>query len=477
MNTERRTFLRRLAALSVAAGLAGCGGTPGSTTDRGTSTLPDRETPTDSPTPTATETPNSLAEEWGFDSVVDVTELGVDPTGGAPIDDVVAEHIGAEELLYFPPGRYQLAESIAVSAVPRAGMVGADATIVPSEGNEDPMFSLGWPDPVGAAVFAGLSFDFSAEDTGGRPLLARGDDVLIEDVTLRGEADVDQDLFRVDVTDPDGSGMIRRLFLPDGAPPDTKVTGCEVGDDNRGDVSFVDCEIDRFPDNGLYADPPEGTVSVIGGKYQNNGVAGVRVEVSEDAVIRGVHVRCDDATRGGANMRGIRLRAGRSILVEDCLVEMLEVTSSDGAITFASELQSATVRNCLLHVDADGVNAIRMKSAAGGRSRRGPFVCESVTITGAAGQGAAIEAADREGVTFRDICLHQSGADRDGVLVDHLRGEFLDSSVSVTGSPFVLNESTLVRRNVDVREGAEAAAGGAGPCASGDIGNDTEFDR
>ncbi|MFC7098952.1 right-handed parallel beta-helix repeat-containing protein [Halobaculum marinum] len=478
MNTERRTLLRRLAALSVAAGLAGCGGPPDSDAATDRPPLPGRgDSLTEASSTPTPSTSALLAEEWGFDTVTDVTDLGADPTGESPIDDILAEHAGPEELLYLPSGRYLIEETVSFAGDERIGIVGADATIVPPQGNDDTIVSFGWPEPVGNAVFAGITFDFSAEDTGGRPLLAKADNLLIEDVAVRGEADVNQDLFRVDVTDAEGSGMVRRLFLPDGAPPDTKVTGCEVGDDNRGDVSFVDCEIDRFPDNGLYANPPKGSVHVVGGLYENNGVAGVRIEVADDAVVRGVHVRCDDRTRGGVNMRGIRLRAGRSVVVEDCLVEMLEVTSSDGAITFASELQSATVRNCLIRVDAEDVNAIRMKSAANDASRAGPFVCESLTITGTAGSGAAIEASDREGVTFRDICIYQPGTDRDGIHADHVSGEFLDSSVSVTGYPFVLNESNLSRRNVSTREGiAESSEGDDGSCGSGGIGSDLDRD-
>lgn len=481
MNTERRTFLRRLAALSVAAGVAGCGGLrgPGSDSDSDRSPLPSRDDVSPGRSPSRdTGPPESLAAEWGFEAVVDLTAEGADPTGEEPIDDVLADHLGPSELVYLPAGDYRIADSVSIGGAERVGLVGDDATIVPSEGNDDTIVSFGWPQPVERALFAGITFDFTAENTGGRPLLSRADNMLVEDVAVDGEADVDQDLFRVDVTDAGGQGIVRRLFLPDGAPPDTKVTGCEVGDDTRGDVSFIDCEIDRFPDNGLYANPPKGTVRVIGGKYKNNGVAGVRVEVADDAVVRGVHVRCDDATNGGANMRGIRLRAGRSVLVEDCLVEMMEVTSSDGGITFASELESATVRNCLVRVDAGGVNAIRIKSAANDRAREGPFVCEGVTITGAAGGGSAIDAADRRGVTFRDICLYQSGAERDGIHADSVVGEFVDSAVSVTANPFVVNDSDLRRRNVAVEGGIEASADvGPGPCSDGDLGSDVDAEE
>jgi len=44
---------------------------------------------------------------------------------------------------------------------------------------------------------------------------------------------------------------------------------------------------------------------------------------------------------------------------------MLDVTTSDGAVTFSSELGSATVRNCQIKVDADKVNAVRIKEPMG----------------------------------------------------------------------------------------------------------------
>ncbi|MFC7096874.1 right-handed parallel beta-helix repeat-containing protein [Halobaculum marinum] len=479
MPPTRRSLLRRLAPLSVAVATAGCGGAP-------TPVPPWRDPPDDGAddtggTTTPVDAPTRLAREWGFDDAVDLTTVGADPTGTEPIDDVVRSAVDSERLLYLPEGRYRLDETVVADGsegVDRIGLVGENATVVPADGKDDVLFGFGAGSPVDAAYCKGITFDFSAENTGGRPLLARASDaVLIEDVTVRGEADVDQDLFRIDVTGSAGSGTVRRLRLPDGAPADTKVTGCEVGDDNRGDLSFLDCEIAGFPDNGLYADPPHGSVRVVGGSYRNNGVAGVRVNAPDgDAVIRGVHVRCDDADGAGENMRGIRLRGGRSVLVEDCFVELLEVTSSDGAITFASELGAATVRNCLIRVDTDGVNAIRIKSPAGETTSEGPFVCDSITVVGDASDGAAIEAAYRSGVSFRELCVHQSGGDRDGVNLASVDGEFVDSVVAVTGDPFVLSESRLDRRNVSVPDAPVAVGRSGQTCGDRDVGSNLDME-
>ncbi|UIP01522.1 right-handed parallel beta-helix repeat-containing protein (plasmid) [Halobaculum sp. CBA1158] len=478
-------MLRRLAAVTAAAALAGCGGRgndPSTTTGRET----DTSTVTTTPGSTSPTTPEEVASRWGFERTVDLVEAGADPTGEEPIDEAFDAAVAPDTLVYLPSGTYRVADGITVGGLDRIGLLGSDATVVPREGNEDNLFSFGWPEPVREALFKGITFDFSAPDTGGRPLLAQASDsLLVEGLVVKGEADVNQDLVRVDVTDSDGSGVVRGLRLLDGAIPDYRITGCEVGDDNRGDVSFVDCRIDGFPDNGLYANPPEGSVSVLGGRYRNNGVAGVRVEVADDAVVRGVHVRCDDAEGAGENMRGIRLRAGNSVLVEDCLVELLEVTSSDGAVTFASELGAATVRNCHLRVDADGVNAVRIKRAADRQVREGPFRCESLTIVGSAETGAAIQAADRSGCSFRDLCVFQPGEDRDGFDTDNVHGEVADSRLAVTGRPFRLENSTLDRSNVTVSPDADEAAAGDegdgdaarfGPCADSDRGSDVDPD-
>jgi len=121
------------------------------------------------------------------------------------------------------------------------------------------------------------------------------DQIVAKNLTVRGEIDVRQDVLRFDVTSKSGQALVRDVNLPDGGVPGMGVTGMEVGDKNHGDIRFVDCHVAGFPDNGLYADPPEGRVEVLGGTFLNNGIAGVRIETANESVVRGVHVRCDDA--------------------------------------------------------------------------------------------------------------------------------------------------------------------------------------
>jgi hypothetical protein len=455
---RRRKFLAATAAAATV-GIAGCG-------DRSSdATTTDREsgpsTPTDTPTRTEESSgpyPAGLADEWGFDRVVNLATEGADQTGSRETADYFDDHLRDGTLVYLPPGRYQVGEIVSVDA-PKVGIVGENATIVPPDGYDSTLFAFGYPDPLSEVLVQGLTFDYRAENTGARPLYAIASDrIVAREIEVTGEVDVPQDQLRFDVTDPNGTALVENVRLPDGASP-ASVTGIEVGDQNHGDLSFVDCYVAGFPDNGLYANPPEGEVSVLGGYYLNNGISGVRIETADASVVRGVHVRCDERSGSGENMRGIRLRSGDSLLVEDCLVEMLEVTSSDGGIVFSSELGSATVQNCQVRVDADNVNAIRIKSPGNGTSEaahHGPFRCQNVFVTGNAADGAAVTAANRQGCEFSNLCIHQTGDRRDGIVTDDVDGEVNDSYVSVTGTPLSFTRSSISRRNVVVNRTPES---------------------
>lgn len=458
---RRRKFLAAAAAAATV-GLAGCGDrNPDTTTpDGGPSTPPGDFTGTRGE---QRPYPASLAEDWGLDSVVNLASEGADQTGTRETADYFEDYLDDGNLVYLPPGRYRLGRTVRGGSG-SVGVVGENATIVPPDGFDGTLFAFGYPEPLSEVLVEGLTFDYRAENTGARPLYAMADDrVVAREIEVRGEVDVAQDQFRFDVTDPDGTALVEDVRLPDGAS-EPSVTGIEVGDQNHGDLTFVDCHVEGFPDNGLYANPPEGEVSVLGGFYRNNGISGVRIETKDASVVRGVHVRCDDSEGVGENMRGIRLRSGESLLVEDCLVELLEVTSSDGGIVFSSELGSATVQNCQVRVDADDINAIRIKSPGDGTAEaahHGPFRCENVFVTGNAAGGAAVAASNRQGCEFSNLCVHQPGERRDGIVAEDVDGEVRDSYVSVTGTPLSFTRSSISQRNVVVDRTPEDADGGA----------------
>ncbi len=440
---NRRQLLTRAGAATAAA-LAGCG----ERRDGRQPTTGEPRTTREQPT-TPPGTPG-VREEYAnrFESMVEIGEHDVATDASESILPFLRDHLSDNTVLFFPEGRYLIPNTLDVPSFQNVGFVGDGATFVPPDGYSGYLLAMGRAGQASGFLFEGFEFDFTASDTGARPIQALVDDGLeIRDVTVRGVQDTGQDMMRFDVTAPEGSGVVERMQLPDGGVPETPTTGCFVGPHSKGTLTFRDCHIEGFPDNGLYASPAKGPVRVIGGTYANNGIANVRV--GGESLVRNVHVRCDEARQGVENMRGIRLRQGANARVENCVVELHEVTYSDGAITAAPWLESATVENTQVTVNADGVPAIKLKTPVkpGGGAPRIKF--RGVRVDGSAADGEAVQVVDRDACVFENVCIRQSGENRDGVFLLRSQDSVVrDVAIGVTGEPLVLEDSTAETANV-----------------------------
>ena len=382
---------------------------------------------------------------------IDITDHGADPTGEQSIHSVLTDVAEDGAAVYFPRGEYLLDETWSFEDFEQFSMFGPEATIIPAEGFDTHLLRLNSRDGPASLRFEGFSFDISAPNTGGRLLDAQiHSELVVRDIAVEGRSDGGPNLFRIDVTDPSGSGVVERLSAPDGAVGNSTVSGCYVGNRSYGDIRFVDCNIEGFPDNGLYADPPGGRMVVDGGYYANSGISNVRVRA--DSLVENVHVRCDTASEGFRNMRGIRLSnyspdpEAPPAVVRDCTVEIVDVSSSDGAIELASDLTAAEVYDTEIRIDVDEVPALRAKAPTGSFAETGGangFHCENVRITGSSANQSVVYVVDRNDCVFDNLCIHQTGSNRDGI--ELLRSE--DNSVrnsyfNITGEPVVLREST-----------------------------------
>ena len=178
----------------------------------------------------------------------------------------------------------------------------------------------------------------------------------------------------------------------------TALVGILVGPANRGSLRFEDCHVEGFQGNGLYASPSNGPVEVVGGLYANNGIASVRV--SSPATVRDVTVRCDEAPAEFRNMRGIRLRHGDHVLVENCTVEFSDLTYSAGGVVVEPMMESATIRNVEVDVSAERFTR-HVDSAVGHdvarRVRQADAVASSAALVDTeAIESTAIAAGDRD---------------------------------------------------------------------------------
>jgi hypothetical protein len=382
---------------------------------------------------------------------VDITDHGADPTGERSVVPVLESVAEDGAVIHFPSGEYRFDDTWQFDGFEEFTLLGPEATIVPTEGFDSHLFSLQSREPPSKLRFEGFSFDFTAPKTGGRLVDAQvASDLTIRDVSASGTVDADTNLVRVDVTEPDGSGLVERLSLPDGATAEYDISGCYVGNRNRGDIRFVDCRIEGFPDNGLYADPPGGRMIIEGGMYANSGVSNVRVRA--DSLVRNVHVRCDSTQPGFENMRGIRLSNYSPVseappaVVRNCTVELTEVTGgSDAAIELAEDLPAAEIYDTRIHVDVDGVPALRAKSPREPTTNDSlsGIRCENVQITGSCGRAAAVYVVDRDRCQFDTLCVNQTGPNQNGIeLLRSDDNSIRNSYFNVTGEPVLLQAST-----------------------------------
>jgi len=436
---HRRKFLKLAAAGGIATSVAGC------SSDEDPSPEPPTETQTSRTTAGTTSTPD-LAERvpYGdqFETVIDLQRAGADPEAEESIVPLLEEYIDDDTLVYLPSGHYLMDNTVQRLEFENLGIVGHDAIVVPADGFNSPFFDLGRPDEAAGLLFEGVNFDFNAPDAGSRPLSALvDDDLVVRDLVVTGTQAGGSGMLRVDVTNEDGTGLVERARLLDGAKPETDANGCLVGDENRGHIRFENCQMEGFPDNGLYADPAEGSIEVIGGYYANCNVSCIRV--ANDSVVRGVRVRCDRAPEEYGNMRGIRVTHAEGALVENCVIELLDVAGSDGAITFGKALTSATIRDSRIVIDADYVNAIQVKHPENVPDDE-PITIEDVSITGSAANESAVEVNERQNCTFENVSIEQDGENRDGMVFDRSNASIRDCEIQVTGEPIVAPEDATV---------------------------------
>jgi hypothetical protein len=241
-------------------------------------------------------------------------------------------------------------------------VVGDDATIVPSDDYpHNWLFKLGVPDDPGSRLsIRGFDFDFTAPDTGLRALQTHVDDKLsVENVDVLGFHDSGRlGPYLFDVTDPDGWGEIRNVNAPEGAAftvntPGTIAlgpTGIIVSPYHVGTVSFYDCHLGPFPDNGLYSSTEEGRVRVLGGRFENSNISNIRLS-GDHSAIHGATVVIDDARPEDENQRAIRLDGGSYNWVNDTTVRLERPNGR--AISVLSDVEWARIQDSDVVVRGD----------------------------------------------------------------------------------------------------------------------------
>lgn len=309
-------------------------------------------------------------EEFG--TVIDVVEAGADPNGNESVVDIIRRYADDDTLLLFPPGRYYVDEQVRFTGFENFGLVGNGATLVPAnyhefEGPTYRMFRLGVHySPGNRLVFDNFTVDQTAADTGIRVIDAMVHDGLeVRDVTIEGKHDSGTwGPGRVNVVDPDGTGLVERFEAPDGAAWESETpnagniwrgpTGI-IANMTEGELTFRDCDLGPFPDNGLYATGGGGRILVEGGRYENSHGSNLRLGGSESQVT-GATVVVDETPSHFGAQRGVRFEKGDGFRFEDTDVTLTAANGGCSPVLLPNSCGDIWIENVSITVDTPVAN-------------------------------------------------------------------------------------------------------------------------
>ena len=360
--------------------------------------------------------------ERSFDAVVDVSAVGGDTSGGAAVDDVITDVARDGTLLEFPDGRYRI-DDLTLTDLEGVGLSAAgDVTLVPGTACENWLTVA----EVEDFLFEGFTLDNTASGCAPTVVMRASDGLEVRDVTKRGYHDGDNTAFGFAVTDATGTGVVERLRVPDGSIP-VKPVGVYV--QGEGTITFRDCHIEGFGNNGLYASMAGGPVHVEGGRYVDNDRANVRLG-SPNSSVRRADIVARAADPMPLNARGIRFSDGPGpVLIEDCHIHMAGGRGMGGIVN-AYNGGTLEVRDTVIRIDPEYRNLRGTHTGYGvlldeaSAAPTGTRTLENVRVVGGGSGGAALRVR-RGDTTLRDCCIRQTG-DRDG-----LRFELDPSDVTV----------------------------------------------
>lgn len=417
-----------------------------------------------------------------FDRVLHaVDDLGMDPTGKDPIDELIDWREGT--LIEFPSGEFTY-DGDWMSGLTRYGWAAensqADPTLVPAEDihNTSTITFVYW-DEGEDLLFQGIDIDFTNPEHGGFLSMKIASGVgYWEDVTVDGPFPDHTDytaFFSPYTTSESARLEVRNFTAMDGWEGYTKDQGANanyhpigvwVAYLHTGEVLFDNCSIGYWPDNGLYADGAGldtdngyaiegggGTVMVKNCYFENNNITNIRLGTSS-SYAKNCEVVIDDncpTHANGSNARGAWLRYEGDITLNN--VDM-EITGHRGsaAIEETAYTRSNDVRNCNIHVssNANYTTAIRRTSSAEPTGSTYQNVC----LTSGLDQSeisdghAAFEINETVDMAIRNCNVETTSPDKDGIEFVDSTATVINTNVNATGTPIVEENSTVTKRHV-----------------------------
>lgn len=421
-------------------------------------------------------TEDEALDDFQFDTVINAVDVGADPTGEEDIGPIIEEYAADNTLLYFPEGDYKFVQFRnnegpwdefsfdGYYPLNDFGIRGAgsDKTswILPEGRGTEPGYGFEWERLAFEIrygtnlLFEGIRLDNTAPNTGARFQIYADDGLVVRDVLTEGRFNGEVNCYSFTVYDEGGEGLLENVRAPDGAdnpgPDYAGPCGMYIPKYLGGTLTIRNCHIEGFQDNGLYAsnasDP--GAIQVEGGLYANSNISNVRLGQSR-SYVKNATIAVTEVidTEYVTNMRGVRQQDGSGVTVKNCDIVYSADAPSSGAIVSAARTGDMTIENTRIHFDGPvSTNPINAKTPDNPDSwDRNGITVKNVMITSEGGDsldeaGDVVHIGDRDDNVIENVCIEETGVERDGLGFYGSTGTVRNSRIDVTGEPIVVTD-------------------------------------
>lgn len=433
-----------------------------------------------------------------------VDDFGADPTGSEAIDGALNQAISDNTLIVFPEGTYQFRQRHVVNGL-RVGFLGeGDVTVKAPSGFNNQFLISGTNDPAKEVLFENIDIDHSANNSVAGLRFNTRNGFHIQDVEFLGRGTHSNNevvgAVTVSIGNRDADGVIKNVVARKGSAwghynGGRGRIGIGVFWPHRGTVKVIDCVMEEFGNNGMYATRHNGNVQVEGGLYRNNNAANVRIH-GEGSYCKGVTVEVDPDKYTGPNsqtnnafsLRGIVFEQGHEkawgwkspgTYIEDCTV-IIRQNSSGVCPAIQSKYTGRTleITNTKVVYDVNGQPAIRRDAAVNRYRAPSPdprwLKMDNVSITGNASNSTAVKVTDGNGSVVRNCCINMTGGGEDGLVFARSNScTVRDTAIEVPGRAVVQNNASVSTSNLSQDASCgDPTSGSSGDSTTSDSGSD-----
>ncbi len=410
-----------------------------------------------------------------FGRVVDaVTDLGCDPNGNQDVSRKIESAFDGKTLVEFPAGTYHWQNPVSLRT-DRIGIRGKDENVLftfPAGYNE--FFIDGTCD---RALYENFDVDVRPVNTATGIRLASERGFHIENIEHIGRGTANSNdvtrCWQLRVNDPGKTGIIKNFVAKKGSAwahyknGDGRVGISVYG--GEGTIKIIDCHLEEFGNNGIYASRSLSSVQVEGGIYRNNNVCSIRFS-GKGSYVDGATIEVDPSKYSGPRtmeetdfkMVGIIVEqsnndigksdaSGAKVCNTDIIIR--DNPTPGSAISVWTDGRTLDVLNTRIVYDNDGTPAVFREGTAAQRNDSTNMDSrwlrmERVQITGTAANGPTVLTEQADTSQIKNCYIEQTGNARQGLIFSDSRDTFVGNCVINVGANALSLESSGHSRNI-----------------------------